>query len=367
MGLLDSLLGAISPQPEVRVSKRLANFLEFGEWSTISDNGRRNPCVLVRNISGQAIGHSMLHYSAFTANGGKLTSLMVNLPYLESGESGELNLPFWMLSDDQWSRTSFVVVDIDEMYEEDEDDEEEYDEDSQAIMATANGLANKLFALSGWESGEDETGPVVMGLIEYKGGGGYPDLINSRQLKVTLYHGRKRQPVKKVNGFAQPFTLEPGQSVCARVDLSPLGKKTLSKLRASAVIVQFLDDTAVAKSGRREEVLWDHNGTVLGPFSPAQLKGFATAGLLHSTDRLSQDGKRTWTAAAQVPDLNPVIVPRWYFARQKQRLGPFSTAQLAQLATAGLLQPTDMVLKEGAARWVQAVTVSELSFPKPSA
>jgi hypothetical protein len=311
MGLLDSLLGAISPQPEVRVSKRLANFLEFGEWSTVADCGRQNPCVLVRNISGQAIGHSMLHYSAFTANGGKLTSLMVNLPYLESGESGELNLPFWMLSDDQWSRTSFVVVDIDEMYEEDEDDdEEEYDEDSRAITATANGLANKLLALSGWESGEDDTGPVVLGLIEYSGGEGCPDLINSRQLKMTLYHGRKRQPVKKVNGFAQPFTLEPGQSVCARVDLSPLGKKALSKLRASAMMVEFLDDTAIAESGRRGEVLWDHNGIVLGPFSTAQLKGFAAAGLVHGTDRLSQDDKRTWTVAAQVPDLSPVIVPR---------------------------------------------------------
>jgi DNA-directed RNA polymerase subunit RPC12/RpoP len=52
----------------------------------------------------------------------------------------------------------------------------------------------------------------------------------------------------------------------------------------------------------------------------------------------------------------------WYYARDKQKLGPFSTEQMQQLAGAGVIQPTDMVLEEGTQRWLDARSAG-LLFP----
>jgi hypothetical protein len=51
---------------------------------------------------------------------------------------------------------------------------------------------------------------------------------------------------------------------------------------------------------------------------------------------------------------------RWYFARQKKKVGPVSTAQLRQLAASGQLRPFDMVLKEGAQKWTPAGSIPTL-------
>jgi hypothetical protein len=45
---------------------------------------------------------------------------------------------------------------------------------------------------------------------------------------------------------------------------------------------------------------------------------------------------------------------RWYFARNKQKVGPFSAAQIKQMADCGILQPEEHVWFEGAAKWVEA-------------
>jgi hypothetical protein len=72
--------------------------------------------------------------------------------------------------------------------------------------------------------------------------------------------------------------------------------------------------------------------------------------------------------AARTPPGSKKQADQWYYAKDsKQRLGPFTTEQLRQLASAGALQPTDMVLKEGAQRWVQASSVGELAFPTSAA
>jgi hypothetical protein len=47
----------------------------------------------------------------------------------------------------------------------------------------------------------------------------------------------------------------------------------------------------------------------------------------------------------------------WYIARNKQKVGPFSTNQLRQLALLGLVKSTEYVLPEGARRWVPVTTV----------
>ncbi len=48
---------------------------------------------------------------------------------------------------------------------------------------------------------------------------------------------------------------------------------------------------------------------------------------------------------------------RWYLAKKKQRVGPFTTEQLRQMLSAGMIQHTDMLLEEGQPRWQEAGTI----------
>jgi hypothetical protein len=54
---------------------------------------------------------------------------------------------------------------------------------------------------------------------------------------------------------------------------------------------------------------------------------------------------------------------RWYIAREGQKVGPFAPSELRQLATLGLLQPTEMVWTEGLSKWVEASSFPAL-FPQ---
>ena len=65
----------------------------------------------------------------------------------------------------------------------------------------------------------------------------------------------------------------------------------------------------------------------------------------------------------QAVDL-PRTDPRWFYARDKQKHGPFSWQQLRTLAKMGTLKPDDMLLQEGTRQWVRAATLREL-FPSP--
>jgi hypothetical protein len=60
---------------------------------------------------------------------------------------------------------------------------------------------------------------------------------------------------------------------------------------------------------------------------------------------------------------------RWFLARDKQRMGPYSSAQLKQFADAGNIVPADMILKEGRQKWVTAGSVKGLfkAAPPPAA
>jgi hypothetical protein len=53
---------------------------------------------------------------------------------------------------------------------------------------------------------------------------------------------------------------------------------------------------------------------------------------------------------------------RWYIARNKEKVGPFSAGNLRQLAGYGLLKPGEYLWAEGAAKWVEAASVPGL-FP----
>lgn len=56
---------------------------------------------------------------------------------------------------------------------------------------------------------------------------------------------------------------------------------------------------------------------------------------------------------------------QWYVARNKQRIGPFSSAQLRQMASSGQLMPTEMVLQRGETKWCAAGALQGL-FPRES-
>lgn len=55
--------------------------------------------------------------------------------------------------------------------------------------------------------------------------------------------------------------------------------------------------------------------------------------------------------------------PKWYVAKNKQRVGPFGFSQLRALAVRGGLLPSDMVWQEGAPRWVRASSLPGLFAP----
>jgi hypothetical protein len=54
------------------------------------------------------------------------------------------------------------------------------------------------------------------------------------------------------------------------------------------------------------------------------------------------------------------MTPQWHLARNRENYGPYSMEQFRQFAAAGYLLPTDMLLQEGAEKWVAASSVSGL-------
>jgi hypothetical protein len=61
-------------------------------------------------------------------------------------------------------------------------------------------------------------------------------------------------------------------------------------------------------------------------------------------------------------------VAQWYYSRDnKQKLGPFSAAQLKEMAVSGELQPSDMVLRDGSRKWASASSIKGLFAKKASA
>lgn len=55
----------------------------------------------------------------------------------------------------------------------------------------------------------------------------------------------------------------------------------------------------------------------------------------------------------------------WYYTTEGKQMDPVSMRELKRLVGDGILKPTDMVWKDGMARWIRASSVKEL-FPDPS-
>jgi hypothetical protein len=90
-----------------------------------------------------------------------------------------------------------------------------------------------------------------------------------------------------------------------------------------------------------------------------------------------EEGQAKWATARSIPGVGPTppaaAAPgRYFYARNRQKVGPVTLAQLNQLLRCGQLQPTDMVLEEGQTKWATArsipgVTVTPTPAPRPPA
>jgi hypothetical protein len=85
----------------------------------------------------------------------------------------------------------------------------------------------------------------------------------------------------------------------------------------------------------------------------------------HCARKLAFTPPRSKLNVARAPAPVEEKSSRWFLARNKQRLGPYSSAQLKQLADAGNIIPDDMILKEGRQKWVNAGSVKGLFTAKP--
>jgi hypothetical protein len=130
------------------------------------------------------------------------------------------------------------------------------------------------------------------------------------------------------------------------------------------------------------------NGKKQGPYPTAQLREFAHRGTLGPHDMVLKEGWTRWVGAGSVDGLfgnesngptddpveckisvNPPVTAftqgtsvgneDWYYSKNGQSFGPFTFPHLAQLASAGLLLPNDMVLSDGARErgWLPAHSV----------
>ncbi len=60
------------------------------------------------------------------------------------------------------------------------------------------------------------------------------------------------------------------------------------------------------------------------------------------------------------------MADEWYYTNQGQQMGPVGEAILKQMANSRMLQPTDLVWKQGYPQWVAASSVPGLFVQSPS-
>ena len=129
------------------------------------------------------------------------------------------------------------------------------------------------------------------------------------------------------------------------------------------------------------------NKQKIGPYSIEQMLALITDGQLLKSDMVLESSQKKWRLAETVEEMfspskdnnrvnitpEPSItlsIPfsnkqpneQWFIARNKQKIGPFSTAQMQQKATIGELLRNEMVLDSNQKKWCLAETVEDI-FP----
>jgi hypothetical protein len=98
------------------------------------------------------------------------------------------------------------------------------------------------------------------------------------------------------------------------------------------------------------------------PITSAELRALVWSGRLKPTDLVRAKGMERWVPAAKVAGLFLEPSAQWYFAHAGNQFGPVSGTLLKTLAKAGMLEPTDLVWREGFDTWKQARRLAGL-FP----
>ena len=129
------------------------------------------------------------------------------------------------------------------------------------------------------------------------------------------------------------------------------------------------------------------NKQKIGPFSIEQMLALITDGKLFKSDMVLESSQKKWRLAETVEEMfspskdnnlvnitpEPSItlsIPfsknqpndQWFIARNKQKIGPFSTTQMQQKAAIGELLRNEMVLDSNQKKWCLAETVEDI-FP----
>ena len=129
------------------------------------------------------------------------------------------------------------------------------------------------------------------------------------------------------------------------------------------------------------------NKQKIGPYSIEQMQALVPEGKLFKSDMVLESSQKKWRLAETVEEMfspskdnnlvnitpEPSItlsIPfsknqpndQWFIARNKQKIGPFSTTQMQQKATIGELLRNEMVLDSNQKKWCLAETVEDI-FP----
>ena len=76
------------------------------------------------------------------------------------------------------------------------------------------------------------------------------------------------------------------------------------------------------------------------------------AGIVDAINALRKDMRSPDKKAPPPLPGSSSSLDHWYYAKAGKRIGPFSTADLKQMASSGQLSPNEMVWKDGMVSWV---------------
>lgn len=114
MGFFDWLSGGnTSRMPEIRLSKRAAKALTYGEWK-LSSKGLPTSRVTYNGGKGlpDSVGSSSVTFASYDAEDVKLSEWQTDLAYLEAGQTGKITIPLDNLDEEESSSVAYIVINI---------------------------------------------------------------------------------------------------------------------------------------------------------------------------------------------------------------------------------------------------------------
>jgi hypothetical protein len=109
-----------------------------------------------------------------------------------------------------------------------------------------------------------------------------------------------------------------------------------------------------------------HSGNRLGPFTAAELKLLATAGLLHRTDSVWTDGLKGWVEASRFAALFPSgNQARYWLTVAGKTRGPFPADRIRAALAARQIALDTPACPEGSTEWVALGQLADFRTAAP--